>query len=101
MKASRISQTGAGTTAWVPTDTWKTPFSLSVACVVTGTVDYDVEHTFDNVQDTSLTITSWTNADLDGDTANASTVYTYPVKAVRLKVNSGSGTVVMTTLQAG
>lgn len=101
MRGSRISQTGAGTTAWVPTDTWKTPFSLSVACTVTGTVNYDVEHTFDDIQNTALTIVAFTNPTLVGDTTNQEAVYTYPVKAVRLKVNSGSGTVVMTTLQAG
>lgn len=101
MRASRITQTGAGTTAWVSMDTWKAPFSASVACVVTGTVDYTVEHTFDDITDSNITVTAWANADITASIANDSAIYTYPVKAIRLKVNSGAGSVTMTTLQAG
>ena len=100
MRSAIISQTGAGTSNWIMPDTWKTPFSVSVAVVVTGTVNYDVEHTFDDVQ-AGVSATAWTNADLVGDTANGSYHYTFPVKAIRLKVNSGDGTATMTVLQAG
>lgn len=100
MKSTVISQTGAGTTAWIVVDTWKESFHVAVACVVTGTVDYDVEHTYDDVL-RGVTATAWTNADMDGKTANAAASYNYPIKAIRLKVNSGSGTVAMTVLQSG
>ncbi len=100
MRNTVISQTGPGTTAWVPVDTFKNPFSLSVACVVDGTVNYDVEHTYDDVLE-PVAATAWANADLTGDTANGSSVYSAPVKAIRLRVNSGSGTVTMTIVQAG
>ena len=91
---------GAVYSNWVPMDTFKNPFLASVAVVVSGTVDYDVEHTFDDVL-AGVTPTAFTNVDIDGSTGNEETVYDFPVKAVRLKQNSGSGSCVMTIVQAG
>lgn len=100
MRASVVSQTGAGNTQWVVVDTWKESPHISVACVVSGTVNYTIEHTFDDVLG-GVSATAWANSGVTGATANASAAYDYPIKAVRVTVNSGTGTVTMTVLQTG
>lgn len=74
---------------------WTTvPFNVGIGCVVTGTVAYSVQHTFDG--------TNWfNNANINAATATADTNYNFPVKAIRIQQASGSGNVVATVLQSG
>ena len=67
--------------------------------VVSGTVNYTVQHAFDDVISAS---TVWFNhPDVISLTANQDGNYAFPVRWVRLTVNSGTGSATMTLIQAG
>lgn len=96
-----VGTTGVGASAPIPLDQYLTPFNVSVGCVVTGTIDYTVQYTFDAVFASAGPFT-WTNhADLTGETATADGTYISPVAATRVLTNSGTGSVAMTVMQAG
>ena len=59
---------------------------ISYACGVTGTVNYTVQHSLDGVR-------FFDNSDNSAQTADADGNYVFPVRAVRVKVNSGTGSV--------
>lgn len=59
---------------------------ISYACGITGTVNYTVQHSLDGVR-------YFDNSDNASKTVDADGNYVFPVRAVRVKVNSGSGTV--------
>jgi hypothetical protein len=70
------------------------PFNVGIGCIVTGTVSYSVQHTFDG--------TNWfENANISDLDATADTNYMFPVLQIRLAQKSGSGSVVMTVIQTG
>lgn len=124
MRQIVVSQTGPGSTAAIPLDTYIAPFQTSISVTTDSGGEFIIQHTYDNVFDSSITPT-WYNtvsstADesyllqedgfqilqqngsslLTGDYA-LSTYIDYPVSAVRLSVVSGGDTVQMTVLQAG
>lgn len=96
------SQTGVGTTAPAPLDIHGRP-DISLQVVVTGTVNYTVQQTLDNVFDTAITPTWFDHPDtnLVAQTVNRQGNYAYVPAAVRLVVASGSGTARLTILQSG
>ena len=100
-----LTQTGTGsTTKIVVPDTFKNPFNIGIGCVVTGTVNYTIEHTFENVLAAGFSAGSATwfpNSGITSKTANTDGNYAYPVNGIRLTVNSGTGTVTAYILQAG
>jgi len=99
MKLQTVSQTGAGSTAPIVMDTNKNPFNVGFGVVKTGTVDFTVQHTFDNPFGT---ITTWFNhPTVAAQIANADGNYAFPVTAIRLTMNSGDGTATLKLLQAG
>ena len=124
MRQIVVSQTGPGNSAAIPLDTYIAPFQVSIGVTMPSGGEFSIEHTFDNVLDSTITPT-WFNttsstADesyllqedgfqilqesgsslLTGDYSLA-TYIDYPVSAVRLAVVSGGDTVKMTVLQAG
>lgn len=91
--------TGEGTSPWQSVSTDMTPFNVSVACVVTGTVDYTLQYTYDNLENVGKV---WDDTDISAKTADATKAFNAPVTGFRVKGNTGSeGTIVMTVLQAG
>lgn len=101
MRSVVKTQVNAGSTSWVKLDTKANPFNVGFGCVVTsGTPTYKVEHTFDDV-DVAVTPTAFDHISVTGQTINKDGNYAFPVAAVRLTVTSGTGTVTMTTIQAG
>lgn len=91
--------TGEGFSPWQSVSTDMTPFNVSVACVVTGTVDYTLQYTYDPLEHV---VTTFDDADISAESTNQAKAFNAPVTGFRLKGNSGSaGTVVMTVLQAG
>ena len=104
MRPITVSKTAAGSTNPIPMLLFVTPFNVGIGVKVTGTVNYTVQHTFDDVWATgySAAAGNWYNhSSLAAQTANADGNYAFPVTAVRLTVNSGSGTATMTLIQAG
>lgn len=93
---------GAKTSNALPFDIYNRP-ECSLQVVVTGTVSYTVQQTLDNVLDSTVTATWFDHPDtnLVAATANKQGNYAYIPAAVRIKLNSGSGSVVLTVIQAG
>jgi hypothetical protein len=102
MRQIVLSQTGAGTTATAPLDIHGRP-DISLQVAVTGTVNYTVQQTLDNVFDTAITPVWFNHPDpnLVAQTVNRQGNYAYVPSAVRLVVNSGSGTARLTIIQSG
>lgn len=102
MRQIVLSQTGAGTTQPAPLDIHGRP-EVSLQVDVTGTVNFTVQQTLDNVFDPSIT-PLWLphpDAALAAATADAQGNYAFVPSAVRLVVNSGAGTARLTIIQAG
>jgi hypothetical protein len=98
-----VSRTGVGSSRIVTPDTFQNPFNIGIGCVVNGTVNYTVEHTFDDILNPSFTpagATWFPNTGLSGETANADGNYAFAVRGIRVTVASGSGTVTMTVIQS-
>ena len=89
-----LTKTGAGSTNAAVTDYYVSPYNIGFGVVVSGTVNYTVQHTFDG--------TNWFNhPTIASQTTNQDGNYAFPVLQVRLTVNSGGGTATMTMIQAG
>ena len=94
MRPQTQAQTGVGSTNGIVTDYYISPFNIGFGVVVSGTVNYTVQHTFDG--------TNWfDHPDVVGQASNANGNYAFPVLLIRLTVNSGSGTATLTAIQAG
>lgn len=93
---------GAANGNAVPLDHFKTPFQVSIsATVVSGSVNYKLQYTYDDVQNPAITPTWIDHGLMIGKTAAFDTVINAaPVTAVRL-VNAGTGTVQGRIIQAG
>jgi hypothetical protein len=107
--ARPISQTVVGAVNGSPIvlDYMKTPFQVSIGCVVvSGSVSYKLQYTYDDpfpstgvgLSDSS----NWTDSTImTGKTAASDTVLNgAPVSAIRI-VNAGTGTVGVRVYQAG
>lgn len=96
-----VTQIGMGTSDWKIIDTdVVSPTNVGIAVVVTGSVTYTVEHTYDDV----LTVdapTVFSHPTLVDKIAAAEGSYVTPIAFIRINVTVGTGTAVMTFLQAG
>lgn len=101
MRAITITKTGAGSSSVAPLDTYRNPFNVGLGIVVSGTVNYTIQHTFDDIYDSSITPVWFSHPTLLSLTANADGNYAFPVRAVKILVNSGAGSATATIIQAG
>ena len=102
MRPIIVTQTGAGSSKVIPFDLFRNPFNVGIGCVVSGTVNYTVQHSFDDPQfPASMTWFPHDDALLVAATTNQNSNYAYPVQATRVTVNSGTGSVTVTYIQAG
>lgn len=95
---------GATFSVVVPMDTYQAVFSASVAVVVTGTVNFTVQHTYQDPLAAGFTAAGaiwFDNTNGTAKTANTEVVYSAPVKAIRIKQNSGNGSTSGLVLQTG
>ena len=99
MRPQIFSQTGVGTSAWIPLDYKQSPFNVGFGVVAGGTVTYDIEHTFDDVFDSSITPTAFKHSSLVAQTANKDGNYIVPIRAIRINNTAGTGTTTVTLLQ--
>jgi len=102
MRSQIIKQTGAGTTAWIPLDPRAQIFSVGMGAVVSGTVNYTIEYTFDAIMDPTYTgiVTAFSHATMAAQTANSAGNFAFPCTAVRINQASGSGSTTLTILQS-
>lgn len=76
---------------------------VSLQAIVTGTANYTIQQTLDNVLNSSVTPT-WINhpdTNLVASSSNVQGNYAYIPAAVRMVQNNGSGSVTLTIIQAG
>ena len=90
---------------WQATNTFVDPFNLSIAVVVTGTVNYTIQYTLDrDPTGIASAVTVDSIFDLTALASQSTTLdssITFPVSAWRATLNSGSGSIVVHGLQAG
>lgn len=94
----------ATSSAAIPVDWQQVPFAVSLACVVSAgaTLTFKVQHTFDDIFDSTVTPTWFDHSSITGKTANTDGNYAFPVKAVRLTLTAWtSGTCTLKVLQGG
>lgn len=99
MKVQTVSKTGAGSSSALVMNTNTNPFNVGFGAIVTGSVDYTVQHTFD---DPAVGFTTWfPHPTIASQIASADGNYAFPVTGIRVTVNSGAGTVALKVIQAG
>ena len=86
-------------TVWIP-DRHLNPFNIGFAGVISGSITYGVQHTYDD-PNVVANPTWFDHATVVTQTANAQGNYAYPVAAIRVVSTLGSGTVKVTFIQAG
>jgi hypothetical protein len=104
MRPIYLTATGGAESAPSPMNLNTSPFNVGFGVTVTGTVNYTVQHTFDNVWDPNFnpaTAVWFDHPTIAGQSTNKDGNYAFPVVAIRLKGNSGGGTATMTLIQAG
>ena len=95
---------GAKNSNTLPLDHYISPFNTSLSVLVTGTANYTVQYTFDRVQEPGWTPATgnWVNhPNLTAQTTTLDSNLAYPAMAVRIVLNSGTGSVRFTVIQAG
>lgn len=99
MKVQTVSKTGVGSSASLVMNTNISPFNVGFGVVVSGTVNYTVQHTFD---DPAVGFTTWfSHPTIASETTNQDGNYAFPVTGIKLLVNSGDGTATLNLIQAG
>jgi hypothetical protein len=99
MKVQSVSKTGVGSSSALVMNTNISPFNVGFGVVVTGTVNYTVQHTFD---DPAIGFSTWfSHPTVASQVASADGNYAFPVTGIKVLVNSGSGTATLNLVQAG
>ena len=91
--AITVGTSGVGESVIRPMNLYQTPVNISLGFTVSGTVNYTVQHTFDNAFQKDSSLAFFDHADLAAEPAAADGNYAFPVTAIRVKINSGTGTV--------
>jgi len=98
----KVGLSGLAVTPWYPLDHKQASFHVSIMVDVSGTCIYSVEHTLNEIQNTSNTLLVGENVGLTNKTADASGSYCTPVSAIRAKITSyTSGSLDLHIRQAG
>jgi hypothetical protein len=99
MKQQTVSQTGVGSSNNIVVNTNVTPVNIGFGVIVTGTVTYTVQHTFD---DPAVGFTTWfSHPTVVDETTNQDGNYAFPVTGIKLLVTAGTGTAALQLIQAG
>lgn len=99
MKLQTVAKTGVGSSSSLVMNTNVSPFNVGFGVLVTGTVNYTVQHTFD---DPAVGFSTWfSHPTVASQAANADGNYAFPVTGIKVLVNSGSGTATLKLVQAG
>lgn len=99
MRVQTVSRTGVGSTTAVVINTNVTPVNIGFAVIVTGTVNYSVQYTYD---DPVSGFTTWfDDVTITSKTGNEDGSVNFPITGLKVLVNSGTGSVTMNVVQAG
>ncbi len=96
---------GVGVSVPIPIDQYIGSTSIAVACIISATATYTVQHTFDDVFDPAFTPAGATWFDTPGfdgpETTNQDGTIVSPPAAIRLNVSASTGNVQIIVRQAG
>jgi hypothetical protein len=96
-----VSNAGGAVSSTITCNWRERQFKVGMGLVVTGTSSSDVQHTFDDINDTEATLTWYNTYGLTTITANAESNIAFPCTGVRLRANTmSSGEVTLTYIQA-
>jgi hypothetical protein len=99
MKVQTVSKTGTGSTDAIVINTNTNPVNIGFAAIVTGTVNYSIQISYD---DPGVGFTTWfDDTTITSKTGNEDGSINFPVTAIKALVNSGTGTVTLKVVQAG
>lgn len=102
--AVKAGTNGVGSSFIVNPDMFMAPFAIGVGTVLnSGSANWTVQHTFDNIYNSNASgasLTWFANSGITGKSANTDGNYAFPVQGIRLLINSGTGSVTMTVIQA-
>lgn len=105
--AITVGTNGIASSAWVRLDGWAFP-QVSIQCTVNGTVNYTVQQTLDDPNSSTnpvlpylVTWVSSSDTNVVGATATQQSNYAFVPTFARILLNSGTGSVTATFLQAG
>lgn len=106
MQPRYVSQTGTGSSAWQSVNWDISPINLGIGVIVTGTVSFTFEYTYEDPSGTyknpaSANPTAWPLTALATKAASTDSSITFPIAAWRITVVSGTGTAQATVIQAG
>jgi hypothetical protein len=104
MRPTVVSVTGTGVSVPIPVDIYANPTAVGLGVTVTGTVNYTVQYTFDDVfaDGYDPATGNWVDhPSLTAQTVTKDSNLAYPARALRIKANSGAGSSRLTVIQAG
>ena len=95
--------TQSGYSDWLPLDIYTPNQVTTISATVSGTVNYDIQYTNEDPFDRTITQTAVAHPATGGAFTGASTNQTHSsttlMRAIRYKINSGSGTIRLTITQ--
>lgn len=104
MQPRQYSVTGVGNSPCYVPDNFANPFNVALSVLATGTITYSVQYTFDLTMADGFNpaTANWTNhPSLTAQTATKDANIAYPVMGIRLVTTAGTGTALLTIIQAG
>ena len=104
MRPVYFTVTGTEKSVPCPMDRYISPTNVSLGVLVTGTANCTVQYTFDDVYAVGYDPNTgdWRNhPSLTSLTISSDSNIAYPVSAIRIISNSGTGTSKLTIIQAG
>lgn len=99
MRPITVTVSGVGISPTIPMDFRAQNFNVGFGCAVTGTVTYSVQHTFDDVYNLAITPVWFNNATVNAATTSLDGNYAFPIRAMRLNVTAGTGSVTINILE--
>jgi hypothetical protein len=100
IRPSTVSQTGAGSSNWLPVDVWREPMEISGYVAVTDSATYDVEYTYDDVRNPDVIPEVFIGA-LTGVSVTQDFFLNGAVNALRVTITAGAGRCDLVVLQDG
>lgn len=99
MRPVTVTVSGVAVSSPIPMDFRAQVFNVGFGCEVTGTVTYSVQHTFDDIYNTTLTPVWFNHAFVNAATTSQDGNYAFPIRAMRLNITAGTGSVTMNVIQ--
>ena len=103
MRRIVVNYTSANSGQVIPLNYDNIAIGIGFVCEVTGTVNYTVNHTYDDIYNAAITPVWLPHgvANMVGATTTQESNFVIPVAAMQVVINSGTGSVNLVALQQG